>query len=494
MNYESCGEQTRMYCPDCKVFICDSCDPSHISAIFTRNHKRYKQHNHCSSAGGGDGDGGLEMVEKKVCLNHPSEKISGFCFQCSVLVCLKCVLETHDEHRKKVKPIDESILQKRDEVIKIGTGLEKRLKVIEEDEKKIEKDLEELKEKLEKKRVEKKELGLEKEDLKIRRDSILRLSNTLSDISLFDDQHFSTLLQTANEIVFEVGPLLLPKNSTLSKKGEICCDGGFRFLSSFSCLTTIYGVSVNSDGNIFVCEDGGLKVRNKEGNVMKGFQRRLDSLHLEPVDVSVKLNDQIVVLDWSQSRRRVVLLTKEGKLIRSIGSHGSLPGRFNDPYGVCVDGEGRIIVADTANHRIQVFNDDGAFIRSFGTQGSLEGQFNRPYGVVVDGDGHVVICDTYNHRIQVMDIKGNFVRGFGTEGSKESQFQSPKGLDLDGKGRIVVGDQGDERVSVFEKDGTFLFSFGKGHLKEPFGIVVDSSGSVIVSYWKKMAIEIWGVK
>ena len=90
---------------------------------------------------------------------------------------------------------------------------------------------------------------------------------------------------------------------------------------------------------------------------MKQFRKQLIHLNWNPIDVSIGLNDQIVVLDWSKSRRRVVILNKEGELIKSFGSHGFQNGQFNGPWGVEVDEEGRIIVADTFNNRIQVFDD-----------------------------------------------------------------------------------------------------------------------------------------
>ena len=446
---------------------------------------------------------GLENLKKRECSKHPSETISGYCFQCSSFVCLRCILETHVQHNEKVKSIEESILEKRNEVVKIGDKLEKRLILVEKERKRIEREMKELEEKLEKKRIEKKEIELEKEDLRIRKDSIIRLSNTPTttittttdcDVSLFfDDQLFSTRLQTATDIVCEGGVdgLLKPK------KGVICCDGGgdsIRFVSSFALKNYPWGVSVNSDGNIFICEGrGGLKVRDKEGNEMieSTIQKTIDSLRLEPVDVSIGLNDQIVLLDHSQGSHRVVILNKEGELIKSFGSIGSEDGQFNEPFGVDVDEEGRIIVCDTYNHRIQVFDNDGSFLHSFGSKGSSEGQFNEPYCGVVDRDGNLVISDGWNHRIQVMDIEGNFIRCFGTKGSGDSQFDFIRGVDVDGEGRIVVCDSENERVSVFEKDGTFLFSFGQHHLKDPNGVVIDSFGTIIVSDNKKKSIEFW---
>ena len=311
------------------MFICDSCDPSHTSTIFSQHHKRSPKHTRNTNtntsntntnilARSGDDDESygllrfLEKLKKKECSKHPSELICGYCFECCTLVCVCCILETHGDHKERVKSIKESVLKKRDEVVKIGDGLEKRLIEIEEKGKRIEEEMKELEDKLEKKRIEKKEIELGKEDLRIRQDSIIRLSNTPSDVSLFDDQLFSTLLQTANDIVSEGGVGLFSK----PKKGVIRCGGdSFRFVSSFCLKNKPRGVSVNSDGNIFICEyEAGLKVRDKEGNEIESIQKTIDSLHLNPYDVSIGLNDQIVVLDQSrQDGSRVVILNKEGE-------------------------------------------------------------------------------------------------------------------------------------------------------------------------------------
>ena len=134
--------------------------------------------------------------------------------------------------------IEESVLKKRDEVVKIGDGLEKRLIAIEEKRKRIEEEMKELEKKLEKKRIEKKEIELEKDDLRIRKDSIVRLSNTPTDVSLFDDQLFATLLRTAYDIVSEGGLGFKPKKGVICYCGDDGDGDGdgenpFRFVSSF---------------------------------------------------------------------------------------------------------------------------------------------------------------------------------------------------------------------------------------------------------------------
>ena len=47
---------------------------------------------------------------------------------------------------------------------------------------------------------------------------------------------------------------------------------------------------------------------------------------------------------------------------------------------------------------------DGAHVRTIGSGGSGNGQFSFPYGgIAIDSDGRIVVADTYNHRVQVLE-------------------------------------------------------------------------------------------
>jgi len=44
-----------------------------------------------------------------------------------------------------------------------------------------------------------------------------------------------------------------------------------------------------------------------------------------------------------------------GEFVASYGEYGVDESRFSLPVGLAVDGSGRLIVADSGNHRIMVF-------------------------------------------------------------------------------------------------------------------------------------------
>ena len=61
------------------------------------------------------------------------------------------------------------------------------------------------------------------------------------------------------------------------------------------------------------------------------------------------------------------------------------------------------MVCDTFNHRIQVFDLSGKFVAKFGTKGSGMGEFNRPVSAAVLSDGKIVVSDNNNSRIQIFE-------------------------------------------------------------------------------------------
>ena len=82
-------------------------------------------------------------------------------------------------------------------------------------------------------------------------------------------------------------------------------------------------------------------------------------------------------------------------------------GEFEMAYGIAVDGNGAVWVADTGNHRIQVREPDGRWRVAAGKPGggdgaigSGAGEFSYPWGIAVDRNGAVWVADTANHRIQ----------------------------------------------------------------------------------------------
>lgn len=101
---------------------------------------------------------------------------------------------------------------------------------------------------------------------------------------------------------------------------------------------------------------------------------------------------------WFDAAETFSLETGKGRFCQA----GDGPGQFaNGLNGVAYDREnGRVVVADSRNDRVQVFSKDGEFLCSFGKTGTAPGEFRFPCGVAVDAKGDIYVADKYNHRVQ----------------------------------------------------------------------------------------------
>ena len=78
-------------------------------------------------------------------------------------------------------------------------------------------------------------------------------------------------------------------------------------------------------------------------------------------------------------------------------------GEFNVPRCLSMDKAGNLIVCDKENYRIRVFDLSGKFVAKFGKQGGGMGEFNTLISAAVLSDGKIVVSDFFNHRIQLFE-------------------------------------------------------------------------------------------
>ena len=83
-----------------------------------------------------------------------------------------------------------------------------------------------------------------------------------------------------------------------------------------------------------------------------------------PADVAWDQAGNLFVAD-GYGNSRVVKIDKDGRWVKTWGSRGSEPGKFNILHTIASDRQGNIYVGDRTNRRIQVFDPDGAPVRLF---------------------------------------------------------------------------------------------------------------------------------
>ena len=69
------------------------------------------------------------------------------------------------------------------------------------------------------------------------------------------------------------------------------------------------------------------------------------------------------------------------------------------PYDIRATEDGRLFVVENKGSRITVLNTDGTLVGRYGDPGRGLGQFFNPWGLTVLSDGRILVADTGNHRI-----------------------------------------------------------------------------------------------
>lgn len=209
--------------------------------------------------------------------------------------------------------------------------------------------------------------------------------------------------------------------------------------------------------------------------------------HLDPINETFPKD---VIGQSIPGSKIYVTLKPTLKASKAFAIEGHADGQVSRPWGLCVDRNGRIIVADRRNHRIQIFDKNGVFQSKFGTQGFSNGQFELPAGITTDPENRIVVVDKDNHRVQVFSANGHFIFKFGSLGSESGQFQYPWGVAVNTRGDILISDTRNHRLQLFNKNGAFLarHNFDSYYyyrdllgLVMPRGICFLPNGKIIVS-------------
>lgn len=129
------------------------------------------------------------------------------------------------------------------------------------------------------------------------------------------------------------------------------------------------------------------------------------------------------------------------------------------PGDTVLDGAGNLIFADAANHVIKSVDLSTGTVSTVaglsGTSGATDAsgtsaRFNLPYGIALDPNGDLIVADTMNARIRHVDMGTGAVTtiaGLGTSAAPGT-FSFPTDVAVNGDGDIFITDIGTKQISV----------------------------------------------
>jgi trimeric autotransporter adhesin len=183
--------------------------------------------------------------------------------------------------------------------------------------------------------------------------------------------------------------------------------------------------------------------------------------------------------------------------------------------GIATDGSGNLYIADAGDHRVRKVASNGvietvAGTGVFGFSGdggpAAQAQLNSPYGLALDAQGNLYIADLGNARVRRMDVNGTITTvagggalpaGGANDGSPATvlALSAPRNLAFDDIGNLYISDFGGARVYQMSPQGSLSTIAGTGiagvsgdngaasqaRLNHPAGLAFDPQGVLYVA-------------
>ena len=168
--------------------------------------------------------------------------------------------------------------------------------------------------------------------------------------------------------------------------------------SSIGCFNWPYGVACGPKNELYVADGDNMRVQvRKPGKIWSEHS----VYNQKPIGVTLCPDGTLLVCTRSKTPQLWKIDEDGSKTKINIRNDGIT--RDND-FGfsqMAIDKDGFILLVDRGSHSILVVDMKGQIHCRIGQKGSLPGQFNEPAGIALTRDGRIVVSDRGNRRIQI---------------------------------------------------------------------------------------------
>ena len=205
------------------------------------------------------------------------------------------------------------------------------------------------------------------------------------------------------------------------------------------------------------------------------------------------------------------------------GSQASAAKLYN-PNGLATDYDGNLYIADAQNHVVRKVTISTGVISTIAGSGptnpgysgdngpATSAKLDTPYGLAIDKNGIIYIADQGNNVIRkitngiITTFAGTGTEGYsGDEGpAVAATFRAVKGIAVDDDGNVFVADAGNNVVRRIATNGSITTYAGNGsagysgdggpasqsQLNSPWGIAVDDKGNLYIADTYNSAVRL----
>ena len=554
---DSCDESSPIaYCTECDELLCNVCYDAHQRLKKSRSHSSFT----LKEAQSMSRNKLIKMLPSSsssspMCHDHDDQKLSFYCKQCTIPICVGCTINKHKGH--PAHEVSKQIIQNKEEiqqglegfpvsqehlkeVVTAGEEMKKKIKarknevdtIIRQTFAKLQQLLHQRQEALLAKSSEE-AMGKEVR-LSIQLEGIQRLLESMrhchslasiatreySDVELLSIAH--TLHNRSINLQQQFSEISLDLCESPNISVDVNTDTLATMITEFGC---IFDTSPSNSTAVIPCNRLAIgaemkvkvisrDIRGQEldhgGEVVKS---RLTPVGKKSIECQVTDNNDgtyLVSVTPQQSGQHKLSITIHGQDIQGSPFHLNVVTQhdytklkdpvqtitgINRPCYIAFSDNGDMFVTSYSDDCIHVYDSSGKKKTTIGSRGSGELQFQSPYGIAISGEV-VYVAEYRGHRIHKLTTGGEFLGTFGQNGSGVGQFNGPLGINISPEGKVYVADTENHRIQVFHSDWTLSHIIdrnvsGDGSFKRPFDIGFDISGDVHVIGYSSNSVPVF---
>ena len=280
------------------------------------------------------------------------------------------------------------------------------------------------------------------------------------------------------------------------------------------------GVAVASNGDVYVADNTNHRIRKISGGIVTTFAGNdvagsndgpaVSSTFNYPNDLAFDSNGNLIVADRENNKIRKIAPDGTVSTLAGTGAIGSADGNastatFYQPYGIAIDANDNIFIADSANNKIRKISNTGVVSTFAGTgfSGLANGNgnvaaFSAPVKIAFDSAGNLYVTDYNNNKIRkitpaaVVSTFAGATQGFLDGPSTTAKFDQPVGICVDTSGNVYVSDAGNSKIRKITQAGMVSTIAGTtqgfldGHASvakfyRPYDIEFDNNGNFLIA-------------
>ncbi len=275
-----------------------------------------------------------------------------------------------------------------------------------------------------------------------------------------------------------------------------------------------FGIAVKN-GEIYVSDgENGKILRVTADGSVQTFAENLDT----PSQIVFDSHGDLIVADSGAQVIRKIKPDGTAEIVAGVlNKNGFADGAannalFNSPVGVAVSGD-KIYVADTYNDKIRLIENGRVTTVAGSSEGYADGanvqaKFDTPCGLALTADGKIIVADSNNHRLRVIETDGNVWTLAGGDQAdwidgklSDAKFVQPTAVTVSDSGAIFVADGNAIRVigarsfPLVETISNDRRGFADGALKaarfnRPGGLAFDENGDLYIADSENQVVRI----